>query len=135
MSEQLTEQSALNNFVSLAIRSESADFAAISKRLSDVKVIRLIHASMGMCTETGEFTDQLKRHIFYGSPLDEGNLLEEIGDKLWYLAIALSAIDKELGEAAFKVIEKLRRRYPDKFNEHQAINRDPDAEKEGLFTS
>lgn len=54
---------------------------------------RLDHAAKGMCTEIGELKDMLKKHIVYGKPFDEVNVLEECGDQLWYLALAAAALD------------------------------------------
>jgi len=56
---------------------------------------RLLHAAMGLCTEAGEFQDQLKRHFFYGTPLDFTNVEEELGDLLWYVSIGLDAIGSD----------------------------------------
>jgi len=63
-----------------------------SQRLS-----RLDHAAKGMNTEQAELDDMLKKHLIYGKPFDEINVLEECGDVLWYVALALRAIDVEMG--------------------------------------
>ena len=94
--------------------------------------IRLIHAAMGMCTEAGEFQDHLKWHLFYGKPLDSINLAEEIGDIMWYLALAANALRIDLIDVATKNIAKLRARYPERFSEYDALNRDLDAERKVL---
>lgn len=47
---------------------------------------RMVHHSMGFATEMGELIDALKKHYIYGKPLDEVNVMEEIGDALWYVA-------------------------------------------------
>jgi NTP pyrophosphatase (non-canonical NTP hydrolase) len=44
----------------------------------------LEHATIGMITEAGEFADAVKRHTVYGKELDVVNLIEEVGDNLWY---------------------------------------------------
>ena len=84
----------------------------------------LLHASMGLVTEAGEFQDMLKKHVFYGKPLDEVNLKEEIGDLLWYCAIALEALDTDFQAVMQTNIDKLKARYPEKFTEEKAENRD-----------
>ena len=98
-------------------------------RFCDKLVVRLLHAGMGMCTEAGEFQDQLKRFLYYGKPLDCVNLAEEVGDTMWYLALAANALKLDLVDIATKNIEKLRARYPDRFTEHDALNRDLSAER------
>jgi NTP pyrophosphatase (non-canonical NTP hydrolase) len=102
---------------------------AVVSRLDDTQVIRLLHGAMGLCTEAGELQDQLKKHIFYGKPLDVVNIAEECGDLFWYLAETLTAIDARFIDVMHRNIEKLRARYPEKFTEDKAINRDLDAER------
>lgn len=93
------------------------------------KTMRLLHGAMGLCTEAGELQDQLKKHIFYGKPLDIVNIAEECGDLFWYLAETLTAIDQKFVDVMQRNIDKLRARYPEKFTEEKALNRDLDAER------
>jgi NTP pyrophosphatase (non-canonical NTP hydrolase) len=97
---------------------------------------RLTHAGLGLCTEAAELADAIKKHIFYGKDLDKVNLVEEIGDILWYSAIVLDACHSSFGEAMVKNIAKLRKRYPDgNFSAPKAIHRDVEAEREVLEDS
>jgi NTP pyrophosphatase (non-canonical NTP hydrolase) len=117
-------------YVKLATTTEAPVEGAIS-RLGDKQVVRVLHASIGLCTETGELQDALKKHIFYGKPLDEAmlvNLKEELGDIMWYVAIACDALGADLGEVMEKNIAKLKARYPDKFTTKDALNRNLDKE-------
>lgn len=108
------------------------DYGPVLERLQNIHTVRLLHAAMGLCTEAGEFMDMMKKHILYGKPLDEVNLKEELGDKLWYTALALDEL-KSTFELVFDVnIAKLRARYPNNFTEHDALNRDLDAERKIL---
>lgn len=50
---------------------------------------RLLHGAIGLVTETAELLDSLKKTIFYGKPLDKVNIIEELGDILWYLSLVL----------------------------------------------
>lgn len=93
------------------------------------KQARLVHAFMGMMTEIGEFTDMLKKHIFYNKPLDEVNLKEEIADLDWYVQIACSCLSTTLSEIQATNIKKLRARFPEKFSEFHANNRNLDLER------
>ena len=45
----------------------------------------LWHANIGMLTELGELADAYKRRDIYGRALDTVNVLEELGDFMWYL--------------------------------------------------
>jgi NTP pyrophosphatase (non-canonical NTP hydrolase) len=133
----------MNNYTELAIRTEPTDsqYEEVIKRLQQPEVIRLLHAFMGICTESGEIVDALKKHIFYGKPLDLVNLKEEFGDLYWYLegpgadsmANLLGTDPKTLIEDIKNInIEKLQSRYPEKFDENKAINRDLDKERKIL---
>lgn len=89
---------------------------------------QLLHASMGMVTEAGEFQDALKRALFYGKPLDKVNLVEELGDVAWYIAIACNHLGVSLEETFGINIAKLKARFPDKFTQHAALFRDLEGE-------
>ena len=64
----------------------------------------------------------MKKHIFYGKPLDEVNLKEEVGDLLWYIAIICDELNTSFDEIMSTNIEKLRARYGGKFSEVKALN-------------
>lgn len=93
---------------------------------------RLLHVGMGMVTEAGEIMDQLKKHIVYGRPLDVVNIKEELGDELWYVMLGCIAMEIDFIELLVKNMDKLRVRYPDKFDFERQINRDLDAERGAL---
>lgn len=116
-------------FIANALKTESNDFTEIAKRLSDPSRIRLLHAALGMQTEVAEFADALKKHLFYGKPLDMTNLTEEIGDTFWYLAIACDELGMDFEVIWELIIAKLKSRYGDKFNEDGAVNRNLDVER------
>jgi len=114
-----------------ALRTDTLDHYECLNRIDPTK-LRLLHSALGMHTEAAEFADALKKHIFYGKPLDFTNLKEEVGDLLWYIAIACDTLRVPMGEIMERNIKKLRVRYPDKFNNHDATNRDLDAERKVL---
>ena len=120
-----------SDYLKAALRTESNDFEAISERVDSQK-IRLLHAAMGMQTEAAEFTDMLKKHIFYGKPLDEVNLKEELFDMTWYMAIALDVLGYSFEDGFQTNIDKLKARYPEKFTEDRAENRNLEKEREIL---
>lgn len=92
--------------------------------------IRAIHAVFGLQTEVGELCDIFKRHIFYDASLDVEHVAEEVGDILWYLAILLDEHELAMEPIMRQNIAKLRRRFPDKFKEHDALVRDLAKEKQ-----
>lgn len=112
-----------------AMRTNPSDPYPIMARLKDPMIIQLLHAGIGMATETGEFLDALKKYIFYGKPLDKTNLSEEIGDASWYHRIAADALDETYLEIMLRNVRKLRARFPEKFTEASAQERDLTAER------
>lgn len=96
------------------------------------KLARLLHAALGLSTEAGELLDVLKKNIFYGKTIDYVNVKEELGDLLWYVAIALDALDLDPSEVMITNINKLRTRYPEKFTSSKAIERDLESERKVL---
>lgn len=118
----------MSQFIKDAIRTESHNFYL------DKVGPRLIHASMGFVTEAAEFQDALKKSLFYGKELDKTNLKEEIGDLLWYLAIAMDVLGTDFDGEQDRVIRKLKARYPSKFENDLAENRDLVAERKILET-
>lgn len=92
----------------------------------------LAHAAFGLATEVGEFIDPLKKHLYYGSNLDTLNMEEELGDILWYAALAAEHLGTTLEIVAKRNIKKLKSRYPDKFTEKDAKER---KDKKGVLIS
>lgn len=95
----------------------------------------LMHACLGLVSESGEFSDALKKEHAYGRPLDVTNLREELGDILWYVALGCRALNVTMEEVAQVNIAKLRVRYPDSFTNEKAINRNVGAERQVLEAS
>jgi len=117
------------------LRHESRNFAVINGRIvgsPDYKMIRILHAAMGFTTESGEIVDQIKKHLFYGKPLDEVNLVEECGDLLWYMAIMLDVLGLSFEQVMETNSKKLTLRYGETFSSEAANNRDLDAERKVL---
>jgi len=114
----------MEDYIKKVIRTESGDFEEISKKLSTTVIIRLLHAAMGINTESGELTDMLKRYIFYGAPIDRVNAIEELGDIMWYIGIACHALNTTIEELMETNISKLKIRYPEKFSKLNALDRD-----------
>ena len=117
------------DYIENVIRSESIAHGALSPRQ-----MRLLHAAMGMQTESAELTDMLKRNFFYGYNIDRVNALEELGDMLWYVAIAIHELQSSFEEVQEANIAKLQFRYPDQFDQHLAIARNSDNERRILET-
>ena len=70
---------------------------------------------MGLCGESGEAIEIVKKHMFHGRELDRDALIKELGDVAWYIARAADALEVPMEEIFQRNIEKLRKRYPDGF--------------------
>jgi NTP pyrophosphatase (non-canonical NTP hydrolase) len=114
------------------LRTESIDFPAIKERLNHEGTLRLLHAGIGLATETGEFLDSIKKEIFYGKEPDWTNLMEELGDLHWYIAVAQDALGITTEEIYDMNIKKLKSRYPGKFTKENALNRNLKEERKIL---
>src|SRR5208337_2084108 len=117
-------------YIEAASITESNDWDKIQYRLQSK--LRLLHALTGMTTEIGELQDQFKKHIFYGKELYIINIVEELGDLFWYIAILCDEIETPFEEIWEKNILKLKKRYEGKFTETKAENRDLQAERDIL---
>ena len=84
----------------------------------------LINGVMGLCGESGEAIDIVKKHLAQGHPLDREKLIKELGDIAWYLAETATALDVTLEEVLQGNIEKLRRRYPEGFDTEHSLHRE-----------
>lgn len=106
--------------------------AHIRLQSGDADMMMLLHASIGIATEAGELQDALKKHLFYGREFDHTNAVEEVGDLLWYAALACESLGTTLEDAMERNIAKLKARYPEKFEAQRAIERDLTAERAAL---
>lgn len=84
----------------------------------------LSNAVMGLCGESGEAIDLVKKHLFQGHELDREAMATELGDIAWYLAEAATALELDLDDILEANIAKLRRRYPEGFSAERSINRE-----------
>ena len=118
-------------YIEKALRTEATDHYDnfFSKKKVDP---RIEHAMYGLVTEAGEVMDQLKRSKVYNQPFDKVNIIEEMGDMMWYMAILCDAVGVSFEELWDRNIEKLRVRYPEKYSDVKAIKRDLSKEREIL---
>ena len=86
----------------------------------------LINSVMGLCGESGEAIDIVKKWLMQGHELDKEHLIKELGDVAWYLAEAATALDVPL-EAVFQGnLDKLRQRFPNGFDTESSVHRKKD---------
>jgi len=83
----------------------------------------LINGVMGLCGESGEAIDLVKKHLAQGHPLDRERLAKELGDVAWYLAETAYAIGYSLSDVLQMNLDKLRSRYPEGFDQEKSLHR------------
>jgi NTP pyrophosphatase (non-canonical NTP hydrolase) len=82
--------------------------------------MRLLHAAMGMSTETNEVLDALKKSMFHGKQMDHLDMLEELGDILWYMTVMMDELGFTMDQVIDRNICKLKVRHGLKFSEGEA---------------
>ena len=89
-------------YVCNVLVTESNNFDVIGARFTvlperentdSIRNIRLLHATMGICTEVGELFEFLDKE-----DLDLTNLKEEVGDAFWYCGIAVDEMKLDLAK-------------------------------------
>ncbi len=101
-------------------------FQVLARRTQNVRLTsheRLEHALFGLSAETGEISSIFQK-VYQGHPVMMADLIGEMGDLLWFLAELADVHGLTLDEIAEHNIDKLRRRYPDGFDEDHSVNRE-----------
>lgn len=104
----------INEYQQLAMKT-------LNPTLSEKDV--LINGVMGLCGESGEAIDIVKKWLAQGHELDREKLKKELGDICWYLAETATALGYDLEEIMSANIEKLKKRYPEGFDTDRSVNR------------
>lgn len=72
----------------------------------------LNHMALGCAGEVGELVDAIKKHTIYDKPLDRDNVIEELGDLIFYMQGIMNVLElnwnKDIG---YSNVEKLKKRY------------------------
>ena len=119
-------------FVDAVTSDESKTDGKFQDRLKDLyskdfKSHRALTAALGLCAESGEFTEIVKKIVFQGKPVNQENLFHmkrELGDIMWYFIQACIALDVSPEEIIEMNVEKLKSRYPGgEFDVHYSENR------------
>lgn len=98
--------------------------------------VRVFHGILGIMTEAGELAEVINKSLKDVNVLvDDVNVHEEIHDISWYEAILHDAINKSWRKGMENNTEKLRVRFPEKFTDELAANRNLEAERETLEKS
>lgn len=93
----------------------------LNPALSEKEV--LLNGVMGLCGESGETIDLVKKWMMQGHELDKAHLAKELGDVAWYLAETATAIGYDLETILQNNIDKLKARYPEGFTADRSMHR------------
>ena len=105
----------INEYQAAALRTAQTD------KLSKSAI--LLNAALGLCGESGEVADLVKKHRFQGHDLDLDHVAKELGDISWYLAVGAYSIGYDLEKILQMNVDKLKSRYPDGFSTDRSLHR------------
>lgn len=121
-------------FVEAVTSKESNDtnefvnrFVGLDLDHHNVNVSLLLTGAVGLCAESGEFIEIVKKMLFQGKPLNDENVFHmkrELGDVMWYWINACRALNLDPNDVIAENVRKLEARYPGgKFDVYQSENR------------
>ena len=122
-------------FVDGVTSDPSKDYQSFTESLDNLdgegaNIQRLLTAAVGLSAEGGEFMEIVKKMVFQGKPWNDDNrehLIIELGDAMWYVMQACSALDVSLEDVVAQNVEKLKKRYPGgEFDVYKSENRSVD---------
>lgn len=133
MKNNIIDLNRYKEFVESVTSKESNDFDAFITRLNslhdqdNVNVSLLLTGAFGLCSESGEFVEIVKKVVFQGKPLTEDtkyHLIRELSDIIWYWINACRALGVDPNEVVKENVNKLISRYPaGKFDVYFSENR------------
>ena len=105
----------INEYQNAALRTAQTD-----KLLA---IDLLISSALGLCGESGEVADIVKKFRFQGHDIDFEHIAKELGDIAWYLAVGAYSIGYDLETILQMNVDKLEARYPDGFSTNRSLQR------------
>lgn len=104
-----------NQYQKLAMRTAPTSMADPGAMLN--------HAIFGLCSEAGEVSGIFQK-VYQGRAVDVDHVKKELGDCLWMIAEACTAMGFELEDVMQTNIDKLEARFPDhKFDIYRDTHR------------
>ena len=118
-------------FVDATASDSSKNYPDFSQRLADLEqkgfsTQRVLNAAIGMCAESGECMEIVKKIVFQGKEPSEENLhhlKRELGDVLWYITQACIGLNISLSDVIQMNFDKLIVRYPQGFSIERSEHR------------
>lgn len=103
-----------NEYQELAMRTKNPELSADHSLMNGV---------LGLCGESGECADMVKKLFFQGHNMDVKHLQKELGDVLWYVALCADSLGLKMDDIMQANIDKLKARYPDGFDAERSMHR------------
>lgn len=119
-----------SEFVSAVTSEASKDLTTFMNRLDvldgnydfannqhgpDINVPLMLTGAMGLCSESGELMEIVKKMAFQGKPLSDETVFHmkrELGDIIWYWVNMCRALYLDPNDVIAENVEKLKSRYP-----------------------
>jgi hypothetical protein len=98
-------------------------FNSSIEELSD-QDIRLLHSVLGLNTESAELMNMLYERVYQGKVYNDLDWANEFGDVSWYTSQGADSQGISLSQLLQLNVDKLSKRYPDKFDSERACNHD-----------
>lgn len=76
---------------------------------------RIVYGATLLAEEAGEVLGKVRKQVYHQYKRDSAAIKDEIGDALWAIAYLSWQLGYSLSEIAGDNIEKLKKRYPDKW--------------------
>ena len=86
----------------------------------------------GLLSGVGQLADMYKRAVFYGQTFEPILAQQAVSALLFYLSVLSKEKGYSLQDCEKANIRKLRARYPNKFTDYDAVNRDIEVERKEL---
>ena len=106
----------INEYQTAALRTAQTDKLTANELL--------FNSALGLCGESGEVADLVKKHRFQGHDIDIEHIAKELGDVAWYLAVGAYSIGYDLEKILQMNVDKLENRYPNGFSTDRSLHRD-----------
>lgn len=86
--------------------------------------INLLHMVLGISGEAGEILDSIKKYVIYNKPIDLINIIEELGDLLFYIEGIKNELHITEKEILSYNVTKLSKRYESlSYSDKDAVER------------
>lgn len=83
----------------------------------------LLHPAVGISGEAGELLDAIKKVWIYNKATDVENIVEELGDILFYIQMMANIFDTTIEDLIEENVRKLEKRYPTGYSDKDAVAR------------